>query len=118
MQSFVTPPGKVLIAFLWQPLFLPDGQHIYMAEVGFPDPLQGIEPRWCEDDLACYRSIARRPPAILDRGGQAVALLSEIGPRSVIKLSLVQSGSALVVRAVMVLELHTDNPFQLFELGG
>jgi len=83
-----------------------------MAEVGFTDPLKTIEPRWREDDLACYRAIARRPPTIFGADGQPATISSEIGPWSVIRLSLVRSGDALVVRAVSIIELQTRNPFR------
>jgi hypothetical protein len=118
-KSFVTPPATVLIAFLWQPMRFPGGQEVYMAEVSLPDPLDSVPPTFLENGQSVYRVVARRQPVLMDGQRKAAALAGEIGPGSVVRLSLMPSGRSLIVRAALILEhrMH-DVFFQDLELAG
>src|ERR1019366_3897071 len=87
-KSFVTPPATVLIAFLWQPMRFPDGQEVYTAEITLPDPLNSVPPTFLENGQSIYRVMARRQPILMDGQRTPVALTGEMGPGSVVRLSL------------------------------
>jgi hypothetical protein len=107
--------AQIRIAFLWQPLFLLDGQQIYMAEFSVTEPLAGVPVHWTENGQPSYRAISRRPVPLLSKDGQPVTLSSEIGPDSLVRLSLARSGNALVIKAVSVIEHRSFNPFRVLE---
>jgi hypothetical protein len=111
-RAIITPPATVLIAFIRSPLRMWDGCALYyMMEVGLQVALSGIEPALMEDGMLVYRLIARQQPIVVDSEGQALALASEIGPGSVVRVSLIRRKTALVIRAVSVIELRAVNLF-------
>jgi hypothetical protein len=59
--------GKVLLAFIRQPMTLPDGQQYFVLE------LQG-------DDDREHMLLARMQPEIFGPDGQPIVLAAEIGP--------------------------------------
>lgn len=108
----ITPPATVLIAFIRSPLRMWDGHtHYYMMEAGLPVGLPDIDPALVEHGMRVYRLIARQQPIVVDSEGQALALASEIGPGSIVRVSLIQRATALVIRAVSVIELRAVNLF-------
>jgi hypothetical protein len=82
-----------------------------MMEIGLRVELPKIAPAFMEDGLLVYRLIARQQPTIVNVDGEPLALASEIGPGSVVRASLIQRTSALVMRGVMVIEHRAVNLF-------
>jgi hypothetical protein len=111
-HPIITPPAIVLIAFIHRPLRMWDGHTLYyMMEIGLQLALPTIKPAFAEDGVLVYRLIACQQPIIVDSEGQALALTSEIGPGSVVRVSLVRRRTTPVVRAVSVIGHRTVNLF-------
>jgi hypothetical protein len=86
--------GKVLLAFIRQPMTLPDGQRYFVLE------LQG-------DDDREHRLLSWTQPDIFGPDGQPMVLAVEIGPGSSIKVDHRER----IMRAIQVLDHKTINPF-------
>ena len=89
--------GTVLLAFIRQPMILPDHQQYFVLELRGGD---GQE----------HRLFARTQPDIFGPDGQPlvlVVLAAEVGPGSRIKVD----DRGRVIRAVQVIDLKTINPF-------
>lgn len=93
----LTPPVEVLIAFLRHPMTVPDGSRIYYCEFI-------IDQTW-------QIAISRRAVPIVDSDGVPMILQTEIGPGSIIRLSLDKS----IIKAVCVIEHKFPNPFALLD---
>src|SRR5271166_5732620 len=87
--------GRVRMAFVRLPLTFPDGQTIFALEI---------------EDAArvARRLVARKRPDIFDGAGQPTILAAEIGPGSLVRVD----AGGHTMRAVQLLELRTENPFQ------
>jgi hypothetical protein len=86
--------GNVLMAFIHQPMTLPDGQRFYALEV-------------CDDLGTIHRFVADAQPEIFGRDGLPTVLAGEIGPGS--KIRIKAHGKA--VRAIQIIDFKTTNPF-------
>lgn len=86
--------GIVLLAFIRQPITLPDGQTFFVLEL-------------LGDDGQEHKLFARTQPDIFGVDGQPMVLAAEIGPGSRIKVA----DRGLIMRAVQVIDHKTINPF-------
>jgi hypothetical protein len=86
--------GTVLLAFVRQPMSLPDGQHFFVLELR-------------RADGRGHDLFSRTQPDIFGPDGQTMTLAAEIGARSRIKVD----DHGRTMRAVQVIELRTVNPF-------
>ena len=84
------------------------------ANLAYPVPLCRFRAAYVEGVLHCYALIARRQPIIVDASGQPFALPSEVGPGSIVRVSLFQQTTALVMREVSVIE---HRAIDLFHVG-
>jgi hypothetical protein len=87
--------GRVLVAFVRRPLMFPDAQAIFVLEL---EDAAGV----------ARRLVAQKQPDIFDGAGQPTTLATEIGPGSLVRVD----GRGHTMRAVQLLELRTENPFQ------
>lgn len=110
---FVTPPGTVLLAKLWQP-FAVGRDRIWLADLTFPNGWPVWPQNGGERDI--WRFVSTTPPPIYDAKGKFFDICGEIGLGSVIKISgksLKENGrTVLTIKAISVIEyLEPENIF-------
>jgi hypothetical protein len=86
--------GMVLLAFIRQPMTLPDGQRYFVLEIR-------------SDDGTERNLFSRLRPDIFGRDGQPMFLGAELGPGSRVRVD----DHGKTMRALQVVELRTTNPF-------
>jgi hypothetical protein len=107
--TIITPPGVVAAAHVRHPLHCYDYK-LYSLVVCFSFPVPDLA---CitVDGQPCHRFISRVMPDVIDANGQAVALHSEIGRNSTVRIGYIRRDSVPVLRVVQIIDLHIANPF-------
>ncbi len=86
--------GVVLLAFIRQPMTLPDGQAFFVLEL-------------LADDGHEHKLFARMRPDVCGPDGLPMVLAAEVGPGSRIKVD----DRGRTMRAIQVIDHRTVNPF-------
>jgi hypothetical protein len=109
----ITPAGIVVAAHVRHPLQLYEFK-LYSLVASFNYPLPGIA-SISIDGHTCHRFISRVMPDLVDAGGRSLALHSEIGLSSTVRIGFVRRGGIAVLQAIQIVDLHNANPFAGFE---
>jgi hypothetical protein len=116
MNIITTPPGRVVAAYIRQPLVIPNGRAAYVLELTF-DPMAQcalravIVPAGQCQGPGHHRFCSARPPDLFDRYARPLVLATEIGAGSVVRVHGIAEIALLAMRAVQVLQLRSSVPF-------
>jgi hypothetical protein len=105
----ITPPGIVVAAHVRHPLRINEHK-LYSLTAIFSIPLLGLAVS-SVNGLTYHRFTSRVPPDIVDGSGHVVALHSEIGHGSTVRIRFINHDGVAVLQAVQIINPQYDNPF-------